>query len=376
MALQARNRAQKAGNLDFTVRQSPGIIGHVSCWELLRSAGKVVDGRKGIMTQTARKDWWYAVSWASEVGSSPVAVKLLGEELVIWRSGGSVFAATDRCPHRGTKLSLGKVEPSGCISCPYHGWEFDGSGSCTLVPQLDRAMPIPRGVRLDTRACTEANGLIWVCLGEPAAGIPSFPEWTQQQYRHVECEPYTWRCSPERMVENFMDFGHLGYLHDGLLGSRDDLEVPKHRVERDGNELHFELTMDVPSTRDSFQVTNVRGERGKQTNTYVISAPYTIHLRSYYHDSGASRVLYFTVQPEEDGVSTGYCFQSRDFDPAGDDRRYAAFQAMLAEQDRPVVESQIPVEIPDDLRAEIHLPFDRVAVAYRRLLGAVVGRAV
>ena len=49
---------------------------------------------------------------------------------------------------------------------------------------------------------------------------------------------------------------------------------------------------------------------------------------------------------------------------------------MLAEQDRPVVESQIPVEIPDDLRAEIHLPFDRVAVAYRRLLGAVVGRAV
>ncbi len=326
------------------------------------------------MTETSRRDWWYAVGWASSLGSRPLPVKLLGEELVIWRSGGSVFAATDRCPHRGTKLSFGIVEPSGCISCPYHGWEFDGSGSCTLVPQLDPSMPIPRGVRLDTKACTEANGLIWVCLGKPTVEIPGFPEWSGGDFHHVECEPYTWRCSPERMVENFMDFGHLGYLHDGLLGSRDDLEVPKHRVEREGAELHFELTMDVPSTADSFRVTNVRGERGKQTNTYVVSAPYTIYLRSYYHDSGSSRVLYFTVQPEEEGLSTGYCFQSRDFDLAGDDGQYAAFQAMLAEQDRPVVESQTPITIPAELREEIHLPFDRVAVAYRRLLGDVMER--
>ena len=41
---------------------------------------------------------------------------------------------------------------------------------------------------------------------------------------------------------------------------------------------------------------------------------------------------------------------------------------MLAEQDRPVVESQRPEELPLDIADELHLRFDRVAVAYRKAL--------
>jgi hypothetical protein len=42
------------------------------------------------------------------------------------------------------------------------------------------------------------------------------------------------------------------------------------------------------------------------------------------------------------------------------------------EQDRPVVESQRPHEIPADLREELHLKVpDANAVAYRRLLGGI-----
>jgi vanillate O-demethylase monooxygenase subunit len=237
------------------------------------------------------------------------------------------------------------------------------------MPQLRVGLPVPSQARLSTLACVERYGLVWVSLDESRAELPKFAEWEDASYRHVACAPYRWRTSPERMVENFTDFGHLGYLHDGLLGSRDDLVVPAHQVDQRGRELHYELTMEVPNTNDEFAVTAVVGSRGLQTNTYVLSLPYTIHLACRYHDTGAHRTLFFSVQPHGDGTCTGYCYQSRDFDLAGEDEPYSAFQELLAEQDRPIVESQEPAEVPLEPRTELHLSFDRVAVAYRRAIG-------
>jgi vanillate O-demethylase monooxygenase subunit len=170
------------------------------------------------------------------------------------------------------------------------------------------------------------------------------------------------------MVENFTDFGHLGFLHDGLLGSKDDLVVPAHKVQELDGALHYSLTMRVPNTNDRYTVTDVQGDRGTQTNRYVLTLPYTIHLACTYEDTGSNRTLFFSVQPHGDGTCTGYCCQSRDFDLDGDDGAYARFQEVLAEQDRPIVESQTPSDLPLAPSDELQLPFDRVAIAYRRAL--------
>jgi len=170
------------------------------------------------------------------------------------------------------------------------------------------------------------------------------------------------------MVENFTDFGHLGYLHDGLLGTRDDLVVPAHRVSRDGTELHYELIMQVPNTNDRWAVTDLGGERGMQRNLYVLTLPHVIWLQCTYVETGRHRTLFFAAQPHSATRSTGYCYQSRDFDLDGPDQPYADFQEFLAVQDKVVVESQRPEELPLDLAAELHLGFDRVAIAYRRAL--------
>jgi vanillate O-demethylase monooxygenase subunit len=223
--------------------------------------------------------------------------------------------------------------------------------------------------------CQERHGLVWVCLGVPVGDVPEFPEYGDPTYRHVTCAPYRWRTSPERMVENFTDFGHLGYLHDGLLGTRDDLVVPAHRVEDVGGALHYTLKMQVPNTNDRFAVTDIGGDRGLQTNRYVLTLPYTIHLACTYEGTGSHRTLFFAVQPHGDGTCTGYCYQSRDFDLGGDDDAYARFQEVLAEQDRPIVESQLPAELPLALTEELHLSFDRVAVAYRRAMARLLGGA-
>jgi phenylpropionate dioxygenase-like ring-hydroxylating dioxygenase large terminal subunit len=315
--------------------------------------------------------YWYPVSWADEVHSVPVPVTLFGTGLVLWRARGTVLAAPDRCPHRGTALSLGEVDTEGCLVCPYHGWLYDQSGACVRMPQLAAGVPIPPRARLTMVHCEERHGLVWVCLGEPIAPIPEFPEYGDEHYRHVPCPTYRWATSPGRMVENFTDFGHLGYLHDGLLGTRDDLVVPAHRVDQVGGALHYTLSMQVPNTNDQFSVTDVQGERGLQTNRYVLTLPYTIHLACTYEDTGSHRTLFFSVQPHGDGTCTGYCYQSREFVLEGDDNDYVRFQVLLAEQDRPIVESQLPAELPLGATDELQLPFDRVAIAYRRALAGL-----
>jgi phenylpropionate dioxygenase-like ring-hydroxylating dioxygenase large terminal subunit len=315
---------------------------------------------------------WYPVGWSADVTGDPREVLLLGTRVVVWRnSAGAAMAALDRCPHRGTALSLGYVDETGCLVCPYHGWRYDGSGACVQVPQLAPGTAVPARAHLFIMPSQERHGLVWVCLADPVAGVAAFPEFDDPGYRHVRCAPYRWRTSPERMVENFTDFGHLGYLHDGLLGTKDDLVVPAHRVDDGGGALHYALSMQVPNTNDRFAVTDVSGERGMQTNRYVLTLPYTIYLSCTYKDTGSHRALFFSVQPHGDGTCTGYCYQSRDFDLDGDDDAYALFQQVLAEQDRPIVESQLPVELPLVLTEELHLSFDRVAIAYRRAMATL-----
>ena len=76
---------------------------------------------------------WHPVALSGAVaGQAPLAVQLLEQPVVLWRdSEGAVLALADQCPHRGARLSLGRVTPQGQLECPYHGWQFAAGGQCT-----------------------------------------------------------------------------------------------------------------------------------------------------------------------------------------------------------------------------------------------------
>ena len=76
------------------------------------------------------RNYWYPVMLASDLGKRPIRRRLLGEDIAFWRDGGKVNAIADRCPHRGASISEGHIRfpGSGTVSCPYHGWTFDGQG--------------------------------------------------------------------------------------------------------------------------------------------------------------------------------------------------------------------------------------------------------
>jgi phenylpropionate dioxygenase-like ring-hydroxylating dioxygenase large terminal subunit len=110
-------------------------------------------------TQVHRQ--WFAVALSKAITQRPVRVFLLGWPFVLARLGSGVVAALeDRCPHRGVPLSEGQVIPLG-LSCRYHGWTFDQTGRCTLMPGTEDAESAG-DIRVPSLFVLERDGVIWV----------------------------------------------------------------------------------------------------------------------------------------------------------------------------------------------------------------------
>ena len=273
--------------------------------------------------------------------------------------------------HRGTALSLGWVE-DGHLVCAYHGWTYDPDGVCTRIP-ASHGTNIPSKARIVGYRAAEHAGLIWVCLddGEPAMPLPAFPEWADDAYRKIRIPQYDWHCGAARRVENFVDFSHFAWVHEGILGDRSKPEIPDHDVVRDATTLSFELGIEEPAN----PVKGDTGDAGRIQRTpsrYTISMPFSVHLDQPLED-GHHFVLFVASCPLSAKETRNFTWNARNYelDPAGD-QGFVDFQQVILEQDRVVVESQRPEELPIDLSEELHIKgVDRVSIDYRRWLGEI-----
>jgi phenylpropionate dioxygenase-like ring-hydroxylating dioxygenase large terminal subunit len=88
---------------------------------------------KGTPMGELMRRYWHPIAPAAELDANPMRtkeVRLLGEDLVLFRDRGGRLALLDRfCSHRRVNLAMGMVEDDG-IRCPYHGWEFGIDGTC------------------------------------------------------------------------------------------------------------------------------------------------------------------------------------------------------------------------------------------------------
>jgi len=114
------------------------------------------------------RNQWYAILDSTEVRRGrPVGVTRMGEKLVAWRdSQGKVTVMHDKCAHRGVALSVGEVH-GDCIWCPFHGFEFDAGGRCTVIPANGKDVPVPKAFKVQAYPTHEMHGLIFIYWGEP-----------------------------------------------------------------------------------------------------------------------------------------------------------------------------------------------------------------
>jgi len=183
---------------------------------------------------------WYAILPSSRVRPGGVtAVRRLGLDLVLFRtSRGALGCVTERCPHRGASLRLGRVEGS-CIRCPFHGIQFDPSGQCTFIPANGRASAQDMGrYNAQSYPVGEAHGIIYVWYGDPEKTTGRLPFF----YGEVDGFMYSeladaWNAHYSRAIENQLDVVHVPIVHHNTIGRGNRTLVNGPRVVFDGGQL-------------------------------------------------------------------------------------------------------------------------------------------
>ena len=308
---------------------------------------------------------WHPVAQSSEVVSAPLPVQLLEQPVVLWRNAeGEVQAFVDRCPHRGARLSMGRVE-NGNLECPYHGWQFSTGGQCVKVPAVPDFTP-PASQRVKAFEVQEAYGLVWVRLESGDSQLPVFAAESDEHLRKVNCGPYDVAASAPRIIENFLDMSHFGFVHEGWLGSRDATAMATYKVEaKDTGVIATGCKAVQPQS-------NLHSTQPAEVEyTYEVTAPYTAVLTKIPEEGSSKQgwreqigLFICPVTPEISRV--WFRLAVADFESS--DEQLQTFQHTIFVQDQPVLESQLPKALPLAPRAEMHSAADRMSSAYRRFL--------
>ena len=312
---------------------------------------------------------WYPIAYSDEVVDKPLARTLLDQPLIVYRTTGrQVVVARDLCIHRGVPLHLGWQEGDELV-CAYHGFRYGADGRCTKIPaQPD--LPVPKKLCLETYASLEKSGLIWTCLvpdSDQPAWVPEWPELEDPSYRMLHDPPPEWDVTPGRQLENFIDVGHFSWIHTGTFGNRAMPEVAPYEVVRTPHGFHVEYPY--------LSVNKAASGMGdaptlQRWMTYDLHLPLACRLVIDFGE-GRRHCIFDVPTPVSRRKTRIFFFIARNFDHHVPARELLDWEKAILAEDRPIVESQRPEELPVDLSEEFHIRSDRFATQFRSAMKAL-----
>jgi len=163
--------------------------------------------------------FWHPVALSSEIADLPRAIRILGEDLVVFRDGEDrVGLVHRRCPHRRASLEYGTCHERG-IRCCYHGWRFDIDGALLEAPgqQPEAEERLKHRVRLGAYPAFEYRGLVFAFLGPPEE-LPEFPVCDTFELPDMALVPYRapFRCNWLQVLDAILDPIHTSFLHSSI----------------------------------------------------------------------------------------------------------------------------------------------------------------
>jgi len=167
--------------------------------------------------------YWQPFAYTQDVTDLPLKVRILGEDLVLFRNGRGEFGLVEqRCSHRGASLEYGVISDEG-IRCAYHGFHYAPDGT---ILATGSGAPLAGAGKL----CHGAyplhifHDLIFAYMGPPEFE-PPFPMLDVYDDPHITVEPARPRscetpCNWLQIHENGMDPVHTAYLHALTTGTQ------------------------------------------------------------------------------------------------------------------------------------------------------------
>ncbi|WP_298836607.1 aromatic ring-hydroxylating dioxygenase subunit alpha [uncultured Roseobacter sp.] len=317
----------------------------------------------------SESDWrilagfWHPIAFCHEIADRPVPARLLDVDLVVWRTAGGISVARDLCPHRGTRLSAGRIDADQLI-CPMHGLHFDPQGACSKIPSNpDQQARVSPRLRLQSLRVCEKYGIVWTCLADnPAWPLPDWPGLRDPALKRVFVPPNTWAAAASRHVENFNDVAHFPWVHKETFGGSEEDRFPSYDVEETPYGLMFQLGYDEGGNRFP---DDVPGDSRHVVYTYQLTWPFSTIIIIQPNDSTYVQYFADTVCPVS-AHETRIFQVATDTTGAPDEDFLIAESLMINDEDKALVEAQRPEDLPLNVRDEVHIPADAMSVAYRR----------
>jgi vanillate O-demethylase monooxygenase subunit len=257
---------------------------------------------------------WYVAAWSCDLeATTPFAISILGEPLVIFRTeSGGLAALEDRCVHRLAPLSLGRCEGEH-LRCMYHGLLFDASGKVVEIPGQDM---VPVKARLKSYAVADRHDWIWVWMGDPAAAdeglIPpavglSDPGWI---LGHGQMD---YAAEARLINDNLCDFTHLSYVHANSFGSSETWAKSRPRITQLERGVRFERWVENEPRMD------VHGKSGLRDiwSSYDFLVPGVLLMSSGAYERGTARAGNMAA-PDPEIPAEGVTFTSQAVTPMTD----------------------------------------------------------
>ena len=323
-----------------------------------------------VTKQPIFKRFWYPVIPTAELSGEPKAFELLGQNIVLWvDSEGKPAAVEDRCCHRTAKLSLGKVV-GGNISCAYHGWTFNSSGTCVGVPQQQNGA-ISANYKVKSYRTCDRYGYVWVCLGEPLTEIPDIPEAADSNYRQIHEFYERWNCAGLRVMENELDMAHPSFVHTATFGSEEHLAPDVMEFAETEWELHYRSVLGVANPAEQQQNLKIEQQETVRTIDGIWFMPFTVKLRIVY-PNGLVHIIVNTMTPINDSASqmVQFCLRN-DTEADAKTSDIIAFDRAVTLEDKRILETT-DWDVPLDINQEQHMLTDKPGIIIRRKIAALL----
>ncbi len=318
------------------------------------------------------KNLWYVAAQAADVPADrPKHARVLGQDLVIFRKGDGFACLHNVCVHRGGNLARGELH-GGQVMCPYHGWQFNAEGRCTLIPSLGPDARIPKRARVDAYPAEERYGFVWVFLGDlPADRRPPlpdiFPEYYDTENWRCISGAFHYRANWQRVTENGLDSAHTHFVHPAF-GNREDPRVEDADIEHlpwGARTGHFYKAKEKKGGLGEVLDKDRGGRKGASTDLQFHMCGLTVKLKQIMSPV-VSQIIFSCKTPIDEENTLTFYVQARNYlmDSDQDEERRKGLLEVF-QQDADIVEYIAPPKVPAGLADELSVSTDKMPMAFR-----------